>query len=200
MNRRQVLVLFASLSAVILLAYLLRGIIWDHVILPLAEMFWQVRIVYHTLPQIIDWVILLVVLVLVTWGSFSLRPLAGWRPEEPVYPRSGDIQQLAVWLERRWRGVYSRWHIANTLANIALDMLRQRTGVEKREQKLTGPGWNPPAEVQAYLEAGLRTPYMDYRRRGIFSPRPRTPLDSDLEAVVGYLESLVENEHEHQHS
>jgi hypothetical protein len=200
MSRRQVLSLVAALSAAAILAYLLHGFIWEHIILPLARLVWQISILYLGVPQLVLWILLLVGLVLLTLGRFALRPLPALRSADQRYAHAGDVQRLTIWLERRRRGLYSRWHLANTLANIALDMLRQRTGSAKRVQKLAGAGWNPPAAVQEYLEAGLKAPYGDYRRRSIFPPRPRTPFDVDLEAVIAYLESLVENEHGHQHS
>jgi hypothetical protein len=55
-------------------------------------------------------------------------------------------------------------------------------------------------DVQAYLSAALKTSFADYPRRGFFSAQPRTPFDRDIEPVIDYLESLMEDEHGHQHS
>jgi len=114
--------------------------------------------------------------------------------------RIGEVQQVSFWLTRSRRGIFSRWHVANLLANIALDILSRRTSTGRGGLHLAGPGWDPPAGVQGYLEAGLRTTYADYPRPGLFSNEPQTPFDSDPEPIVDYLESLLEDDHDHQHS
>jgi hypothetical protein len=200
MNRRQLLVLFAALLAAAILAFLLREVIQVYIILPLARLFWQIRLVYLAIPQVVFWVLLLVALVIFTANSFSLRSRTDrlWRSTARI--RYGEVQQMAFWLQRSRRGIYSKWHVANSLANIALDILQQRSGEAKRSMHLSGPGWNPPADIQKYLETGLRTTYADYPRPGIFSRRQTTPFDRDLEPVVAYLESLMEEKHDPQHS
>jgi nucleoside-diphosphate-sugar epimerase len=56
---------------------------------------------------------------------------------------------------------------------------------------------SPPAEVQAYLQAALRTTYADYPRRHLLDFAPRTPFDQGLEATVAYLESFMEKDDDH---
>jgi len=63
---------------------------------------------------------------------------------------------------------------------------------------LKGPGWNPPPAVQKYLETALRTSYADFAKRS--ASEPESSLDTDINLVIEYLESLVESEHDHSHS
>ncbi len=182
------------------LAFFLRDIIQQAVIIPLARFFWQVGLIYRAIPQIVYWAVVLVFLVYLAVAGLSVRSGSGGKAPDAGHRRSGDIQQMVFWLQRSRKGVYSRWQVANSLANIALDILRQRDGSRHRNQPLEGPGWSPPEDVQAYLLAALQTTYADYPRRGILSRKRPTPLDCDPERVVSYLESCLEDEHEHHHS
>lgn len=200
MKPRRWIYIIAGLIAAVLLAFLLRGLVQDYVILPLARLFWNLRTLYRSIPQAVYWVLLLVVLVSMTISSFSLRfqDKQKSRPEDHIH--YGDVQQMAFWIQRSRRGVYSKWHLARSLAELALDILQRRKGSVKREQQLEGPGWAPPAGVQEYLEAALKTSYADYPRRSIFDFNPPTPFDHDFEPTVAYLESLMEDDHDHQYS
>jgi len=192
---RQLALLLASIGLAAVLAYVLRGVIQAYVILPAARLFWRLRVDYLSIPQIVFWVLLVVALIVVTVDSFRLRESREQRSRRLRPTRPGELQQLVFWLQRSQRGVYSQWYLANTLANLALDILQQRSGEMKRGQRLEGPGWAPPENVQKYLETALRTTYADYPRRSLFAPRRSTPLDGDLDAVVAYLESLLEEKH-----
>jgi len=182
------------------MAFLLRATVYQWVILPLAQLIWWLGVLYRAIPQIVLWVILLVYLMVV-----SLRTLVVHWPDiqsdrSSRALRMGDVQQVSFWLSRGRSGVFSRWHVANLLANIALDILSSRTSSGRAGSRLAGPGWDPPADVQRFLEAGLKTTYADYPLRRPFSDNPRTPFDSDPALIVDYLESLLENDHDHQHS
>jgi hypothetical protein len=195
---RRALVLVVGLVGVVLLAFPLRSIVYQWVILPLAQLIWWLGVFYRAIPQIVLWVILLVFL-----GVFSLRFFVVHWPE--LHPsrrisefRMGEVQQVSFWLTRGRRGIFSRWHVANLLANLALDILSGRAGTGRIAARLSGPMWNPPEEVQRFLEAGLTTTYADYPRTRRFSSEHPTPLDSDPAQAVDYLESLLEGEHDDQ--
>ncbi len=179
------------------LAFFLRGLISEFLILPLARLYWAVLVAYRTIPQFVVWVILLGLLVFLTIGSFSLPASERTRERRSGYIRRGEVEQLAFWLKSGRPGSYSRWQVAHILAVVALDILRQRSAPGRGGQKLEGPGWNPPPDVQEYLQTALTTTYADYPRPGLFSRRPPTPFDRDPEPVIAYLESFLENNHEH---
>jgi hypothetical protein len=47
--------------------------------------------------------------------------------------------------------------------------------------------------VGAYLESGLTRTFADFPRQRRFSRLPDTPFDIDLNQVISYLESQLEN-------
>lgn len=190
----------AAFTRVLLLAFLLRAAVFEWIILPLAQLFWWLRVLYRAIPQLVYWVILVVVLIYLTISTFVVHLPEIQKTRHSGGFRIGEVQQVSFWLTRSRRGIFSRWHLANLLANLALDILSRRTSTGKSGLRLAGPGWDPPAQVQGYLEAGLTTTYADYPRPGIFSNEPHTPLDADPEPIVDYLESLLEDDHGHQHS
>ena len=200
MKNRRWLFLGAAGAGALLLAFLLRSTVQEWVILPLAKLIWRLGILYRGIPQVVYWVILLVIITSLTIGIFFSAKLEWGSAVGGSHFRSGDIQQMAFWLRRSRRGILSRWHVANQLANIALDILARQTGSTKHDQRLEGPGWDAPKEVQDYLKAALTTTYADYPSQGLFSGAPPTPFDHDPEPIVAYLESLLEDNHDHQHS
>ena len=200
MTPRRTLALVASLAGLGILAYLLRNAVSEWVILPLAQLFWWLQVFYRAVPQVVYWVILLVVLIYLPISGFlAVLPEIRASRNSSGY-RIGEVQQVSHWLTRSRRGIFSRWRVANLLGKIAQEILSPRLGSGRKDRRLSGPGWDPPRDVQNYLEAALNTNYADYPRRGVFSGEPRTPFDSDPEQVVDYLETFLEDDHDHQHS
>jgi hypothetical protein len=200
MKSRRTFALIAASAGVLVLAFLLRAAVYEGVILPLAQLFWWLRVLYRAVPQVVYWVILIVVLVYLVISTFALHLPEIQRSGNSGGLRVGKVQQVSFWLTRSRRGIFSRWQVANLLANIALDILSSRSSSGRRGLRLAGAGWDPPPQVQGYLETALKTTYADYPRPGVFSGEPHTPLDSDPEPIVDYLESLMEDGHDHQHS
>jgi hypothetical protein len=199
LNRQRILIAAGALAGIILLTFLLHGIVEEFILLPLAHLLWLAGMLYRAIPQLVYWAILLAVLVSLTMSSFAIRLSSDQHRDRSGYFRYGEIQQLSFWLRRSRRSLYSKWHVANLLANTALDIIQRRSGTGQRGNRLEGPGWDPPAQVQEYLSAALTSTYSDYTRRGFFSRRQPTPFDCDIGPVVAYLESFLEDEHEHQH-
>jgi hypothetical protein len=86
--------------------------------------------------------------------------------------------------------------IANRIGRIAHQILSQReTGKERAIfDPLAGPDWNPNAGVRSYLEAGLQGSFADYpQKNGYLSRTISTPMDHDMNEVIEYLETQVEN-------
>ncbi len=200
MKKLRWVVLGFLLVGIALAPFFLRSFVEAHVILPLAHLLWQLDLIYHAIPQELIWAVVLATLISITLGSFvwkrnteNIRARAGHR-------RRGEVEQLSFWIKRRAGSNYSQWQIANLLANIALDILQQRSGAPLRDPRLEGPGWQPPPEIQEYLTTALKTSFADYPRPGLFSSQPSTPFSREVEPVVAYLESLLENSNDHHHS
>ena len=102
------------------------------------------------------------------------------------------MENLAELLDKRGRGIYYKWLIANRLGKAARELLDQRAGLQgTRFMRLSGRDWNPPQEVNAYLESGVNGSFADYPRPRWSRPHP-TPLDIHPAQVVAFLESEMQ--------
>jgi hypothetical protein len=196
MKSRQYFFIIPVLIVVAALAFLLRGVVQDWIIIPLARFFWLVKGYYGAFSQDVYWVVALVIAAVI--AILGLR-LPDWeRPpqHEGWKPLPGSVREMNFWLQRSKDGVFPKWHIAHLLGELALDILDRRGARSKNTPMLTGPHSTPPVDVKNYLDAALTTNYTDYPKPKRFGPLPPTPFDQDLEPVIEYLESLLENEND----
>ena len=172
-----------TIGATILLlaaAYFLRDAIYQTVIIPLAYLFWLAKFYYSTVPQIILWGLLLVILVMIILSNlipeFSSQP-----KKEPKHRlENGQVETLARWIIKSEKGTYFKWQIANRLGWIGLGL---RETSERR-----GSFQSMNEAVEKYLEAGLTTSFVDYPNRKSVP----TPLDVNPKEVIDYLEKQME--------
>jgi hypothetical protein len=220
MKTRYIVFLVLGLAAIFVLAFLLRDAVQEGVVIPLAHFFWLVRGYYGAVPQNAYWMLALGVAALIAIFSFRLPDVETRRQDDQWKTLPGSIHEMAFWIQRgtggvspKWRifdllhlpftpqshrgNVYPKWHTAHMLAELALDILDRRGTRLKNVRQVTGPDWNPPADVKKYLDAALTTNYTDYPKPKRFSRLPPTPFDQDLEPVIDYLESLLESENDH---
>jgi hypothetical protein len=198
MTRRQLGFAGAFLSALIL-TFILRDMVVQLIILPLAYLWWLLRLYYSAFPQFFLWVIL--ILIVVFSAVASLSPEAGYRTAFKASPKpiKGQIEILVEWLSKSKRGgSYYKWLIANRLGKIAREILAQRDGqtVSKKFGPLNGRDWNPPQNIRDYLEIGLNGSFADFPRPAWFwqTPKP-TPLDLGPQPAIDYLECEMETSH-----
>lgn len=188
-NRKRFLLLLLPvwLAAALLLAFFLRDVVAQLVIQPVLYIFWMLNLVYRAIPQVILWAVLLSILLLFAISfiarNVSFRNLFP-RKREPKY---GPVQGLSIVLQRKSEGIYFKWQVARSLAEIALDLQELRAHDESRELRFDETSVDP--EARRYLEAGLNTSFSDYPMPGIFLPRRETPFDIELDRVIDYLES-----------
>jgi len=179
-----------------LLAWILRSIVYQVVILPVAFLGFQLNIWYHSLSQgLWWWLILAIVLFMLV---FSLIPPEKPGEQKPTKskPKRGQVEQLSMEMGRSKSGQYFKWIVANRLGKLAYQILLHRESGRPRSvfAPLLGEGWQPSQELQAYLETGLHGSFADFpnSRNPFDTPKP-TPLDHDVAGVVEFLESQVEN-------
>lgn len=195
--RRRNLVLFGVLVIAALLAFPLRDVIYETVIVPLAFLGFELGLMYRSLSQgVWWWVIIAVVLFMLL---FSLVPPLKPAPRrEPNYkPRVGQVEELTIWLRRVKGGTYFKWLVANRLGKLAYQMLLQRESGRPRSvfAPLLGTDWKPSKELQTYLELGLHGSFADFPNPGSrFSAPPKTPLDYEIRQAVEFLETQLEND------
>lgn len=181
-------------AAAFVISFFLRDAIQRTVILPLAYLWWLLKLYYRAVPQLILWVLLVLAVFVSMFRLIPIKNLFRRTQKREQKPAVGPIESLAHWLKKSPGGIYYKWLIANRLGKLARELLDQREGrVRKGFTRLMGRDWNPPDEVDAYLETGLNGSFADF-------PQPRlwtkpTRLDVNPQQVIDYLENEMEMSH-----
>ena len=193
---RRVLILIAILTLSALLAFPLRNTVYEVLVVPVAYLVWAFGLFYHSLPQIVWWLVI-AVFILYLFGKSIFPEIKFTRKREQNYmPPRGQVEQLSDWIHKSEKGVYNRWLVANRLGRLAFQMLVQRDSGRTRSlfAPLDGPDWNASPKLTGYLQAGLHGSFADYPSQGNpFHPPVKTPLDHDIHDAVDFLETKIEN-------
>jgi hypothetical protein len=180
----------------LLLAFPLRDAVFRTIIIPLAYVFWVLGLVYRSVHQVIWWTVALLFVLFLLSRSLLPKFKIKERFRLKKKPVIGQVENLSAWLKKAERGVYFKWLIANRLGKIANQILANRSTDKPRSffDLLSGPDWTPNTPVQSYLETGLHGSFADYPQKSkLFSTPTPTPMDHDVNDVIQYLESQVEN-------
>ena len=195
-TRRWLLVMGVVLIAA-LLAFPLRGIVHQLIVVPLAYLLWLLGLLYLSLPQAVWWVAV-TLLVLVLLGKSLLIEIKLPKRLVPIYTfNRGKVESLAVAMQKSKRGIYFKWLVANRLGKLAHQILVLREHGRERSvfAPLMGEGWEPETGLRQYLEKGLHGSFADFPNTGIgyFSRPQKTSLDYNVTEVIEFLESQVES-------
>lgn len=195
---RRWLALAGMVLVAVLLAFPLREMVHEAIVVPVAYILWTLGLFYRSQSQGIWWIILIVLVLLVLIRSLA-PPL---RPPGRVVPRPkparGQVEDLAGWLDRSGQGTYFKWLVANRLGKLAFQILVQRESGKPRSvfEPLAGPDWDPGPELQTYLQSGLHRSFADFPHpRRFFATPTKTPLDLNVEEAVDFLESQIDQLH-----
>ena len=181
-----------------LLAFPLRGVVNQLILVPLAYLLWLLKLLYLSMNQAIWWVAAVFV-VLVILGQSLLPDL---KPVKKLIPLTrhehGNVENLALALDKSKKGIYFKWLIANRLGRLAYQILLQREHGKPRSvfAPLTSDGWKATREVQQYLEKGLHGSFADFPNThwNSFVPPEKTALDHNVVEVVDFLEARIDNQ------
>ena len=200
MKRIQVVAIVAALVTALVLAFALQDVIRETIIVPLAYLWWVLRLFYNSLPQIMIWVVLIVIIVFMLLGSLNAEYVRKRSEESDTRPLQGAVESLAVSIEKARGGIYVKWQIAHRLGKLARDLLIQRgdRANAKNVGPLTGRDWHPPQPVDEYLNVGLNGSFADYPNPSWPFRRSRpTPLDLDVNEATEFLEAQMETYDRH---
>lgn len=199
MNWRRVSVIAGALGVAGVLAFPLREVVHQAIIVPLAYLLWSLNLLYQSLDQAIWWFAVLFILTIILIHSL----LPDFKParRESVRRRDerGKVEMLATAFQKTKKGIYFKWLVANRLGRLAYQILLQREHGKPRSvfAPLTGEGWDVEPGIQQYLEKGLHGSFAEFPNThwNYFVPPEKTPLDQDVREVVEFLETKLEDDH-----
>ena len=182
-----------------LLAFPLREVVYQLIVIPLAYVLWLLNILYLSVPQTIWWLGIFIIALIFLVQSI----LPDLKPSNKLIPYEkheyGQVESLARTLRKSDRGIYFKWTVANRLGKLAYQILLQREHGKPRSifTPLTAEGWEATPEIQNYLEKGLHGSFAEFPQGGWgdFALPPKTPLDHNIKEVVEFLESKQGDSH-----
>lgn len=219
--KRKLLLAGLLILAAMLIAFLLRDVVEVLIIRPLAYLFWVLGVIYHFIPQPVLWLLLVLLMIYNALGRVAASLNLPGSDPRPLPPSLGPVNELASLIQRKDGGIYFKWKIARTLAQIASEMQELRLHFHSRKLDFEGKAVTPG--VRRYLDAGQNTSFSDYplskftlsipglstllRKMKLASflnvtdqPARPTPFDGDISPVIEYLESELENENDFRRS
>ena len=178
----------------LILAFPLQDVIRKAIIVPLAYLWWALGVLYQSFPQIVVWILMVILIAFMLMGSLTTNKKRTPREGPKAKPSLGKVEGLAEGLVKMRRSTYYKWQIANRLGRLARDFLIQRgdRASTKDHSPLTGRDWHPSEPVDAYLDTGLLGSFADFPNpRWSFVRLEPTPLDIEVDDVVEFLESQI---------
>jgi hypothetical protein len=185
----------------VLLTFLFQDVARDLVALPLIRTLRIGNLMLGSIPQVVFWVLLLVIGVSIAARSLMERRERVPSPDRVPAVYSGRVRTLLLWVQRESGSIYFRQRLAHHLARLATELQAYRQKCTPGRFGWRLDGLNAPPKVRAYLQAGI-TPStssdLSPMARFVRWLRPRRAgpsQDFDLESVVQFLEDQLEVHH-----
>ncbi len=182
------------LTLTFVLAFPLREWVQRAIITPLAVILWGMNLFYRSMPQLLWWVVLVLVVAVMLIGSLAPPEIFLPRERGKAKTPQGPVESLSLAIRKTRDGAYFKWMIANRLSKLAFQMLVQRDAGEHRSvfAPLVGVDWQPSPGLQKYLEVGLRGSFSEYPESERASRFGASPLDLEIQEAVEFLEDHLE--------
>jgi hypothetical protein len=193
-TRKRVLALGGAMVIALVLAFALQDVVRLAFVVPLAYVWWVLGVLYSTVSQVVLWGGLVLLVAFLLLSSLASRSTRAPHPKKEIRARQGNVEDLAVALEKTRKGTYNKWKVANRLGRLARDLLVQRGDRENTKVigPLTGRDWQPSEPVRSYLDVGVNGSFADYPNpRWPFGRPQPTPLDLDVSEAVEFLEAQM---------
>ncbi len=157
MSRRRILILSAAALLLLFLAWLLRGLVYNILVIPAQFILYYVRVLYITTPHTLLWVAFVALAYLALLNSLYRRPSTTELPHLPS-PHFAElrISQLARYIGGRRRAFY-RHRLKFVLTELAVQVIVQKKRITIQEARnLIDQGkLDVPADIGAYFKEGL---------------------------------------------
>jgi len=199
MSLRNRWILFGILlGSAIILAPLALKFVNNLLIEPIAYYWWGVKQLIRTIPQVVYWFFLITCLGLIVVISLLRQLFSFKETDEAQSSQDGPVETLAESIGRTQKSSYFKWLLANRLASLTLNMMQSSNeeGPDhngKNQRDFSHLNWDPPPDVKGYLEAGINSSSMGYRKKGWFSRQKTNKyFDTDLDKVIEYIEAQID--------
>ena len=175
-----------------------RRFVRDVLAMPIAEMLWFVEIAFNSIPQIIIWMGLLLIVIVIALQSLSrTRRRVSGKPQSST-PRLGRVAMWADRIDMLLKGNYSRYRFGYYIGRLILDVLSHEEQVSYRDVEimLEQETLTLPPLVEEYLMSRLKPalatrPSLIERIKQFFGLEqfPSSSLNREIESVVAFLEA-----------
>ena len=185
MTRRRMQLGMAALTLSCVLAFFLRDVAYSMIVVPLAYLISLFAFYYSFVPQLILWILMLVILTLTSFAAFTPEGRFSGRQVIKKNPVQGPVDLLAIWMIKGRKGIYFKWLIAHRLGRLNRELGGNIGSGDHTTSELDA--------VEKYLDAGLNKSFADYPypANPFAAPKP-TPLDLHPKKAIDYLESKME--------
>jgi hypothetical protein len=192
MKRKQIAFFAILLLLALLLAPIASRVVQELFLKTIQIFAWQIKSMMRTVPDIVFWLVSLTISGLIAFISILSIIQIRAPKDETKLPQKGPVQILAEDIGKTPKSAHFKWAIANRLAKLALRIYSPTYEEEGRSlRNFSNLDWSPPEEIIAYLEAG-RESFMEFRRNKALYKQQETPFDLEIEQVVEFLETEME--------
>ena len=124
-------------------------------VVPIVQGFYIIRRYVDRLPQLVVWIVPLLLVVVLPARAMFGRPSQSEHRRRPHHdqPEKGDLARLARQIHRSRLSRFARVHIARRLFEVAIRLMARRTGVSLDEARSTlrAGSWEACEGVGSFL-------------------------------------------------
>jgi len=161
----------------------------------IAQIWWRFSLFFGTVSQGIWWAILVTLLSAVAVrGLLATIPTLRFSRRRQRSENRGPVAEIAYEVGLSRRKEYFKRSVAYRIARTARIILQEQDRwINSKAKQISGRDWNPPDDVQEYLEAGYSRGETQETRFGV-RRRKRIPkaLELSPDKAVTYLEEQME--------
>ncbi len=101
------------LAVIFIASFILRDSIQHIIILPLAYLWWLLKLYYRAVPQVIVWALLVIAVFASMLRLVPIKNPFHRKQRKEEKSAVGSIEGFAHWISKSPRGTYYKWLIAN---------------------------------------------------------------------------------------
>lgn len=181
--------LMISLLLGLVLFTLVEGFVVEVIIQPLLHVIWFVSLIVDSLPQGFLWIGFIIVMMIVTYGSFKERGKPRSYTWDTPIKNIGAVESWAQILDRSQNSKYSKWRLAQKLKHLTQELLAPIDITESASNGISK--LELPVDIRAYFEGKLPSRVSFLERLKQKGEESEIVLDLDSEVVLQYLKKRL---------